>query len=139
MHNDFLAPKPVHLPEDPAAQLLAEGVDPRQIILTFPASSLAWAELAEAQLESGDDNVIAYAFARTGYHRGLDSLRGNGWKGFGSVPFDHVPNQGVIRSIAALARAARLIGEHAEYDRCRALVSDCDQDAVGKLIDPYLK
>ena len=29
------------------------------------------------------DTVEAYAYARTGYHRGLDALRRNGWKGFG--------------------------------------------------------
>ncbi len=66
----------------------------------------------------------AYAFARTGYHRGLDALRRNGWRGAGLVPWEHEPNQGFLRAVWALAQAARAIGETAEYDRCVQLLVD---------------
>ena len=138
--NDMLAPPPVHLPQDPAAaalrdaQATGDAASARTaiaVILTdHPTSSLGWAMLAEGE----DDPITAYAFARTGYHRGLDALRGSGWKGFGPVPWDHTPNQGVLRAIAALALAARNIGETAEYDRCRALLSDCDPECVARLL-----
>ena len=68
-----------------------------------PASSLAWAVLAERSLAAGDD-LTGYAFARVGYHRGLDALRRNGWKGHGPIPWEHEPNQG---SCAAWPRSRR--------------------------------
>ena len=69
----------------------------------------AWAALAEVLLAEGQP-VQAYACARTGYHRGLDALRGNGWRGTGPVPWDHVPNRGVLRAIGALVQTARALG-----------------------------
>ena len=53
----------------------------------------------------------SYAYARVGYHRGLDLLRRNGWKGHGPVPWEHEPNRGFLRCLHALARAAAAIGE----------------------------
>ena len=60
---------------------------------------------------SHDQRTNAYAYARTGYHRGLDQLRRSGWKGHGPVPWSHRGNQGFLRALAALARAADEIGE----------------------------
>jgi hypothetical protein len=90
--------------------------------------------LAEQALRDGR-SVESYAYARTGYHRGLDALRRNGWKGFGPVPFAHEPNQGVLRSIAALSRAAEAIDEKPETERCRQLLLDSDPEA-GALLNP---
>ncbi len=70
--------------------------------------------------------IAAYAFARTGYHRGLDALRRAGWKGRGPVPWSHEPNRGVLRSVRALGSAAALIGETSEAERCRQLLHDSD-------------
>ena len=70
--------------------------------------------LAEDAL-ADDKAITAYAYARTGYHRGLDQLRRNGWKGFGPVPYRHEPNRGFLRCVAALANAADAIGETDEY------------------------
>jgi hypothetical protein len=92
---------------------------------------VAWAQLAEDAL-ADDKAVTAYAYARTGYHRGLDQLRRNGWKGFGPVPYDHEPNRGFLRCVAALALAADAIGETDEYNRCLDLLDDCDPAARGK-------
>ena len=77
--------------------------------------------------------VQAYACARTGYHRGLDALRGNGWRGTGPVPWDHVPNQGVLRAIGALVQTARALGEDDEVVRCLNLLHDCDPAAAPAL------
>ena len=63
--------------------------------------------------------MAAYAFARVGYHRSLDLLRRNGWKGHGPVPWEHVPNRGFLRALAALARAAAAIGETARRSGAR--------------------
>lgn len=133
--NDMLAPPPVHLPDDPAA-----GRDPLAPATAFavPNSPDVWASKAEdalAQADTDEAKLVAYAFARTGYHRSLDRLRANGWKGWGPVPFAHPANRPVLRAIAALARAALLIGENEEYDRCRQMLSDADPAAVDKLLN----
>jgi hypothetical protein len=117
-------PEPVLLPADPAAAELAGG-EPRTVARQYPASSLAWAVLAEQEMAAGED-LTSYAFARVGYHRGLDALRRNGWKGHGPVPWSHEPNQGFLRCLAALAAASDSIGDTAEAVRCRELLRDCD-------------
>jgi len=68
----------------------------------------------------------SYAFARVGYHRGLDALRRSGWKGHGPVPWSHEPNRGFLRCLNALQRAAAAIGETDEDERCAAFLKDCD-------------
>jgi hypothetical protein len=98
----------------------------------YPASSAAWAALAENAL-AADRTIEAYAFARTGYHRGLDALRRNGWRGNGPVPWDHVPNRGFLRALSALGQAADAIGEQDEAQRCAQFLKDCDPAAVDAL------
>jgi len=61
-----------------------------------------------------------------GYHRGLDALRRNGWKGHGPVPWSHEPNRGFLRCLISLQRAAAAIGEDDEAERCAAFIVDCD-------------
>ena len=85
LHGNLLGPEPTRLPVDPAVAELAAGADPVKVAAAHPTSSAAWATLAEAALADGAP-VTAYAYARTGYHRGLDQLRRAGWKGFGAVP-----------------------------------------------------
>ncbi|MFY9914074.1 MAG: DUF3151 domain-containing protein [Nocardioidaceae bacterium] len=121
-------PPPTYLPEDPAAATLAAGEDPRMVARRLPASSLAWAVVAEDALTAGDD-LSGYAFARVGYHRGLDALRRNGWKGHGPIPWQHEPNQGFLRCLAALAQASDLIGDAEEAERCRTFLTDSDPTA----------
>ena len=60
--------------------------------------SAAWATLAEARARRRRATVEGYAYARTGYHRGLDALRRAGWKGYGPVPWSHEPNRGFLRA-----------------------------------------
>jgi hypothetical protein len=134
-HVDLMAgPPPTLLPEDPAAEALAAGDEPRAVVRAHPESPVAWATLAEAALEEGSDDVMAYAFARVGYHRSLDLLRRNGWKGQGPVPWDHVPNRGFLRALAALARAAAAIGEAPEEERCRQFLRDSSPEAYDALL-----
>ena len=75
--------------------------------------------------------VESYAFARVGYHRGLDTLRRNGWKGHGPVPWSHEGNQGFLRCLIALGRAASAIGETEEVARIDAFLDDCDATIRG--------
>ena len=127
--GDLLGPDPVLLPGDSEAEAELEANErPAIVAAAHPASSAAWAALAEQAL-ADDKAVTAYAYARTGYHRGLDQLRRNGWKGFGPVPYAHKPNRGFLRCVAALARAADTIGETPEYRRCLDLLDDCDPAA----------
>ncbi|MEQ3552175.1 DUF3151 domain-containing protein [Pseudonocardia nematodicida] len=132
LHGNLLEPDATRLPVDPAAAELAGGADPASVAAANPSSSFAWAALAERALDAGD-TVAAYAYARTGYHRSLDALRRNGWKGFGPVPWAHEPNRGFLRSTGALLRAAEGIGETPEVERLRTLISDSDPEALGAL------
>ncbi|SEP02248.1 DUF3151 domain-containing protein [Trujillonella endophytica] len=126
-HGNLLGEPPATLlpPSPEAERELAEGVAAAEVAAHHPTYSAAWAALAEEAVEGG--RVIeAYAYARTGYHRGLDALRRNGWKGFGPVPWSHEPNRGFLRCVTVLARAAEAIGETAEQERCTQLLRDCD-------------
>ena len=128
-HDNLLqGPEPTLLPDDyPAArERLTSGDDPVAVAASAPASSLVWAVLAEGALaaDSPAGNVEAYAYARTGYHRGLDALRRAGWRGQGPVPASHEPNQGFLRALLALSRAAHLIGEEDEAERCAKFLVD---------------
>ena len=126
-------PPPTLLPDDPGPRLALEaGDDPLEVAARFPASSLAWAELAARAFADGRV-VEAYAYARTGYHRGLDALRRNGWKGHGPVPWAHAPNRGFLRCLAVLGRAAAAIGETDEAERCKTFLADSDLEAAKTL------
>ncbi len=130
--SDLLGIPSTELPVDPAAERLEAGHDPRQVAATYPESSLAWAVLAEDALGDGLD-LEGYAFARTGYHRGLDALRRAGWRGQGPVPWSHEPNRGFLRALAALATAARAIGEDEEWRRCADFLRASSADAAREL------
>ncbi|WP_205876171.1 DUF3151 domain-containing protein [Mycobacterium camsae] len=131
--GDLLGPDPILLPGDSEveAELLA-GEKPGIVAAAHPSASVVWAALAEEAL-ADDKAITAYAYARTGYHRGLDQLRRNGWRGFGPVPYAHEPNRGFLRCVAALARAADAIGETDEHGRCLDLLDDCDPAARAAL------
>jgi hypothetical protein len=138
-YDDLLAgPPPTHLPDDPAARGLVDGgADPAEVAARHPAYSLAWALLAERALDAGRP-VEAYAYARTGYHRGLDALRRSGWKGSGPVPWEHPPNRGFLRALSALARAAAAIGESDEARRCAEFLRRSSPAAAAALGPPAL-
>jgi len=127
-------PAPTLLPDEAAPrELLTSGTDPSEVAAAHPTSSAAWAALADAAYGRGAV-IESYAYARTGYHRGLDALRRNGWKGYGPVPWSHAPNQGVLRSVHALGRAAGAIGERAEEQRLQQLLTESDPAAAAALV-----
>ncbi|MEU8773324.1 DUF3151 domain-containing protein [Streptomyces sp. NPDC048606] len=134
IHQNLLGgPAPTHLPDEPAPrEALAAGTDPAEVAAAHPTSSLAWAALADRAFEAGN-TVESYAYARTGYHRGLDALRRAGWKGHGPVPWEHEPNRGFLRALNALARAAGAIGEKEEYARCSTFLRDSSETAADVL------
>ncbi len=92
------------------------------VVADHPRWSAAWAALGDC----GRDDVEAYAAYRVGYHRGLDSLRANGWRGSGYVRWQHPSNQGFLRALAGLARQAAVIGEDDEAERCEIFLRQCD-------------
>jgi hypothetical protein len=132
------APPETVLPEPPtdAAQALSvalAGPAPRDEIAAvaarWPRYLEAWASLAELSVD--EDVVAAYAFARTGYHRGLDALRAAGWRGSGYVRWRHPSNRGFLRSLEALQVTAGLIGEEDEQYRCAVFLRQLDPDRGG--------
>ncbi len=126
-------PAPTYLPDDDAAaEALRSGADPARVAADSPTYSAAWAALAERANEYGDP-VAAYAYARTGYHRGLDQLRRAGWKGYGPIPWEHEPNRGFLRALHMLAVAAAAIGEDDEASRCREFLHDSSASAAAAL------
>ncbi|MET8120956.1 DUF3151 domain-containing protein [Micromonospora sp. NPDC005291] len=139
MQNLLPEPPATRLPvndEADAALAAAEeaGTDEAfaNVAARFPTNSAAWAALA-ARAFAQEQVVTAYAYARTGYHRGLDQLRRSGWKGHGPVPWSHEPNQGFLRCLYVLSRAADEIGEADEAARCAQFLRDCDPEAADAL------
>ena len=124
-HRNLMGEPPATylLPDTEADAAVAAGEAPEKIAARFPAYSAAWASLAERAYAHGDP-VTAYAYARTGYHRGLDQLRRAGWKGHGPVPWEHEPNRGFLTCLALLALAAEAIGEDEEWERCSTFLRE---------------
>ena len=128
----LLPPEPDDATKALSDALMAHDEGPRHLgrrlrdaVKLQPTFLDAWAHLAMWAMEEGDD-VAAYAFARTGYHRGLDKIRRAGWRGSGPVPWHHEPNRGFLRSVHALMRAAALIGEMDEAQRCQTFLLELD-------------
>ena len=130
---NLLGPEPTLLePEVAVSASLAEGVPAEQLVRKYPESPLAWAELAE-EADAAGREIEAYAFARVGYHRGLDRLRKSGWRGAGPVPWSHEPNRGVLRALYALRRAAGTIGERSEVERLTECLDGADPEAIAAI------
>jgi hypothetical protein len=119
------------LPEEPAPardalqQALRSTTDRRAVslvVIAEPRWSRAWSALATTTA----DPIEQYAYYRIGYHRGLDELRGNGWRGSGYVRWGHPSNRGFLVSLAGLARMAAAIGETDEAERCELFLRQCD-------------
>jgi len=93
----------------------------------------AWAELAEL----GRDPIERYAYARVGYHRGLDALRAAGWRGSGHVRWRHDSNRGFLRSLHGLELAAAAIGETDEEQRCALFLRQLDPEWGSRSTPPH--
>lgn len=133
MTNLLGEPAETLLPVEPGADLWAEGLGADEVAEREPAATLAWALLAEAALAENRD-LEGYAYARTAYHRSLDSLRRNGWRGHGPVPWSHEPNRGFLRSLAALAAASERLHDVEEAHRCREFLRESSREAYDELV-----
>jgi hypothetical protein len=95
-----------------------------EVVRAHPAFLDGWARLAGL----ARDDIEAYAYARVGYHRGLDALRGAGWRGSGYVRWAHDANRGFLRALDALRATAAAIGEEAEAERCALFLRQLDPE-----------
>lgn len=111
------------------AAALAEPADRRRdaiaaVVARWPRMLDGWARLGE----HGRDPVERYAAFRVGYHRGLDRLRANGWRGSGYVRWRHETNRGFLRALAGLQATAAEIGERDEAERCALFLLQLDPE-----------
>ncbi len=144
--GDMTADRPAAQPEDQpvirldaerdlVVELLDAGGEPdvlRLVVARYPRSSLGWARLADATFDPASP-LESYAYARVGYHRGIEALEAAGWTGRGAIPWSHEPNRGVLRSFYALRRAAAAIGETEEVARLTELLGQADPTAVAEI------
>ena len=123
------------LDDEPAEALLAlddalaQPVDRQraavaEVVARWPRFLDAWAQLGQR----GRDDVERYAYHRVGYHRGLDRLRANGWRGSGYVRWRHESNRGFLRALDVVRAGAEAIGEHDEAERCAHFLRQLDPD-----------
>jgi hypothetical protein len=119
------------LPEPPPSvrHQLAQAVaadSPREAIAAVVAADPRLLEGWAALGDHGRDPIERYAFYRVGYHRGLDALRANGWRGSGYVRWSVPGNQGFLRCLAGLGEVAAEIGEQDEAERCALFLAQLD-------------
>lgn len=103
----------------PAEQRRAAVAD---AVARWPRFLDGWARLGDL----GRDLIERYAAYRVGYHRGLDRLRANGWRGSGYVRWEHPENRGFLRALAGLQATAEQIGEADEAERCALFLRQLD-------------
>jgi hypothetical protein len=121
-----LDPEPGEALHALAAAVAADPGERRDLVASvvarWPRFLDGWAQLGRL----GRDVVERYAAHRVGYHRGLDRLRANGWRGSGYVRWAHEENRGFLRALAGLQAAAAEIGEEDEAERCALFLRQLD-------------
>lgn len=122
-------------PDPELSQRLAEALElplaerraaVAEVAASAPRFLDAWAALGDL----GRDTIERYAAYRVGYHRGLDALRANGWRGSGYVRWAEPTNQGFLRSLRGLGEMAAEIGETDEAERCETFLLQLDPSGV---------
>ena len=96
------------------------------IVAANPRSLDAWAALGSL----GRDDIERYAAYRVGYHRGLDALRANGWRGSGYVRWADETNRGFLRCLRGLQQMATAIGERDEAERIAVFIHQLDPSGL---------
>lgn len=109
------------------AQAAAAPADQRRtlaaaIVADHPRSLIAWCALGDA----ATDTIERYAAYRVGYHRGLDALRANGWRGSGYVRWADETNHGFLGCLRGLGQMAATIGEADEAERIALFLVQLD-------------
>ena len=92
------------------------------VVAKYPTFLAGWASIGDLST-SGIDAYMAY---RVGFHRGVESLRANSWRGSGCGRGRFESNRGFLRCLAGLAKHARIIGETSEAVRCEQFLIQCD-------------
>ena len=95
-----------------------ESADRRSTLLVLasknPESIGIWCVFGIASSEM----MESYSYFRLAYHRGLDSLRKNGWRGSGFVRWEHPGNRYFLFALNRLAEISKEIGDYEEAERC---------------------
>ena len=118
---------------DGSLEQLASASSPEEVqavAARWPACLSAWGRLGDAA-RAESRSVDAYAYYRVGYHRGLDRIRRAGWRGAGTVPWEHHGNRGFLSCLAGLSAAAGELSEVEEARRCRAFLEQLAPDRPG--------
>jgi hypothetical protein len=97
-----------------------------RVVVASPRSINAWAALGSL----GRDEIERYAAFRVGYHRGLDALRANGWRGSGYVRWADESNRGFLRCLRGLQQMAAAIGETDEAERIALFMQQLDPSGI---------
>jgi hypothetical protein len=97
------------------------------VVADHPQSLLAWCVMGDVVT----DTVQRYAAYRVGYHRGLDALRANGWRGSGYVRWADETNRGLLGCMRGLQSMAAAIGETDEADRLATFLMQLDPSGGG--------
>ncbi|MFM7045579.1 MAG: DUF3151 family protein [Ilumatobacteraceae bacterium] len=92
------------------------------VVAANPRSLMAWCALGDL----GRGAVERYAAYRVGYHRGLDALRANGWRGSGYVRWADPSNRGFLGCLRGLGAMAASIGESDEAERIDLFLRQLD-------------
>jgi len=116
---------------DALRQALAAPIEDRRdqvarVVVSSPRSLNAWAALGSL----GRDEIERYAAFRVGYHRGLDALRANGWRGSGYVRWADETNRGFLRCLRGLQHMAAAIGETDEAERIALFMQQLDPSGI---------
>ena len=127
-HETVLPPGPGAARQQ-LAHALATEPDTRKhavsaVVADHPMFIEGWAQLATF----GEEPIERYAYARVGYHRGLDALRANGWGGSGFVRWSEPTNRPFLSCLVRLRAAAAEIGERDEVERISRFLDDLDPD-----------
>ncbi len=112
-------------------QALASPEDDRRgevakVVVANPRSINAWAALGSL----GRDEIERYAAFRVGYHRGLDTLRANGWRGSGYVRWADETNRGFLRCLRGLQQMSVAIDERDEAERIAVFMQQLDPGGI---------
>ena len=108
-------------------QALAAPPDERRalaaaIVAGNPRSLVGWCTLGDV----ATDTIEKYAAYRVGYHRGLDTLRANGWRGSGYVRWADETNRPFLGCLRGLGAMAAAIGEYDEAERIALFLGQLD-------------
>ncbi|MEY4339678.1 MAG: hypothetical protein RLZ14_1528 [Actinomycetota bacterium] len=95
------------------------------VVAEHPRSLFGWCALGDL----GRDTIERYSAYRVGYHRGLDALRANGWRGSGYVRWADAPNRGFLGCLRGLGEMAAAIGERDEAERIALFLAQLDPSA----------